>query len=152
MHVCLTRTHIITQRTKIRRRWYVPQKRTVEVCSDLQAFRPKGPARTSPSTFLFLLSSQCQRADPISPSRRPASQEAKPPNSANTTHSPVARQQTCPVRFPSTVGAAPPLDVVNEPGSILHPRTCQHPFSKFLKIRSRVPSSGILNLCFQVLV
>src|SRR5690606_27807690 len=49
-------------------------------------------ARTSPATFLFLLSSQCQRADPTRAS----------PNSVSDTspYRPVARQINRPVRKP----------------------------------------------------
>jgi len=55
-------------------------------------------ARTSPSTFLFLLSSQCQRADLTSHSGRTSEATASYLHQTKQTHHPVARQIACPVR------------------------------------------------------
>ena len=57
----LTRTHT-SRRTEVRRLLYVPQETYRRTCRVAQSF--DRTARTSPSTFLFLLSSQFQRADP----------------------------------------------------------------------------------------
>jgi hypothetical protein len=55
-------------------------------------------ARTSPSTFLFLPSSQCQRADPYPLRDATSGGSTRSQNFSNRTSPPVARQQACPVR------------------------------------------------------
>jgi len=55
-------------------------------------------ARTSPSTFLFLQSSQCQRAD-LTASMAERRWDTVPDfHQTKQTHHPVARQIVCPVR------------------------------------------------------
>ena len=58
----MTRTHILPTRSEEQLAVSILEKRTVEVC--LFARSHDRTARTSPSTFPFLPSSQCQRADP----------------------------------------------------------------------------------------
>jgi hypothetical protein len=101
MHVCIDEdTHLFTH-LKCGTGSVPLRKRTVEVSSDLRTRGPGGLARTSPSTFLFLLSSQFQRADPVI---------LADPNvigslgfhilSGNRASGPVARQWLCPFRKP----------------------------------------------------
>jgi hypothetical protein len=80
-------------------------------------------ARTSPSTFLFLPSSQCQRADLQTLAGQTSSEQSLQILSENRPPYPVARQIVRPVRKTSTVGARSStsstwLDVFDTPKSV----------------------------------
>ena len=100
------------------------EKRTVEVC--LFARSHDRTARTSPSTFPFLPSSQCQRADPGSLFR--GQRQWKPGFLifGNRKVLPVARQHLChSLNSPST--SAPQRFVISEAGYRGGRFCCQHP-------------------------
>ena len=98
------------------------EKRTVEVYF-VQSHDQT--ARTSPSTFPFLPSSQCQRADLGSLFRGRRRRKQSFLNFGNKTLLPVARQQLCPFRNRHRRAARP--FVSNEAGYRGGRFCCQHP-------------------------
>src|SRR5690606_20340391 len=99
-------THL-SLRTEVRGDWLcTSEKRTVEVDYEPTAGPEPGvgSARTSPSTFLFLPSSRCQRADPGCPDGL-ASLEAELPNFGEQGSS--SGHPAAPLPFP---------EVASEPG------------------------------------
>jgi hypothetical protein len=91
-------------------------------CLSLSCPRPR-PQELSPSTFLFLHSSQCQRADLQTLAGQTSLEQSLRIHSGNRTPRPVARQIVRPVRKTSTVGARSStsstwLDVIDTPKSV----------------------------------
>ena len=104
-------------------------------------------ARTSPSTFLFLQSSQCQRADltplPAETSWKPSFRI--PPGKQNLSSGCPADRLPCQRTLNSGSNA---LGVVNVAGCSRDVFVCQHPIFVFQQNRNSKTRNQIL-ICFQ---
>ena len=129
-HCCatLTRTHIhLTRRTALFGSMYLLRKRTVEVYF-VQSHDQT--ARTSPSTFPFLPSSQCQRADPGYLFRGRRQWKLGFRIHANKTLFRLPGSSSA--RFLNSLNSGSKLlGVVSEAGSIRGGLACQHPIFNF---------------------
>ena len=128
----LTRTHL-TPTTRSSCEWYVPLEKTYRRSLYVQSHDQT--ARTSPSTFPFLPSSQFQRADPgcLFRGRRQWKQGFL--IFGNRILLPVTRQHICPIRNSLPPGRK--AVCISEAGYMADHFCCQHPkMTKPTKIKS----------------
>ena len=93
-------------------------------------------ARTSPSTFLFLPSSQCQRADLQTLAGQTSSGQS-PQNSFREQNTLSGCPAQCPPCQKNVNSGSQKLNVVNVAGCIRHTEVCQHPISNFNTVKTR---------------
>ncbi len=131
MHICMIdeKTTQISKPTEIGRDLLssLRKRAPIESLSPYPQLPKNMTARTSPSTFLFLLSSQCQRADPANATSYEKPKPLKN-STGNSSSSPVARQPPCPVKKNADQWEPQKLASSTFAGYMKVRSDCQHPF------------------------